>query len=111
MNMIEVTKLLGKALREKLCFVELSPAGRGAYDFEYDPTYELAVDGYRITLSDEWCGESQNSGFCYRRFLGVDGEFSCRVAQLNGVARKLLDKIPIGQDEDIAKAAGVQDLI
>lgn len=66
MNMLEVTKLLGQAVREKCVWTETRPGGRGCYDFDYDPTYELEVGGHTLTLSDQWCGKSQNSGYCYR---------------------------------------------
>lgn len=110
MNMIEVTRLLGKAVREGKTWIETEPGGKGSYDFDYDPTYELEVDGTTLILSDEWCGESQNSGYCYRRFLSC-GDFSCRISRLNGVARKLLDRIPVGDEEVIAEAAQVSDLV
>ena len=102
MKLTELRKLLAKALREKKKFIEVEPGGRGSYDFEYDPTYELEVGGDTLRLEDQWCGESQNSGYCYRQFISA-GENSWRVENLDGVSRKLLDKIPIASDADIEK--------
>ena len=100
MNMITLRSLLASALKQGIKFEKSSPEGTGAYDFHYRADLSLDVDGYTITLEDAWCG-SGAEGECYRRFVTCE-EFSCRVSRLDGVSQKILDRILVKSDEEIA---------
>lgn len=99
MNMPHLRNLLASASKQELKFVETKPGGRGAYDFSYDPTLELYVDGYTITLADYWCGGNVE-GECYRLHIECD-DFCCRLYQMDIVSRRLVAKIPVESEADI----------
>jgi hypothetical protein len=101
MKLSELRSLLAEAIRQGKKFVKVAPGGYGAYEMPYDPSYQLEVDGYTISLFDAWCG-SNIEGYCYRQFVAV-GDAEWRFSHLDGVSKKLLKKIPIATDEDIEK--------
>jgi hypothetical protein len=101
MKLSELRSFLAEAIRQGKKFVEYAPGGLGSYEMSYGPSYELEVDGYRISLFDAWCG-SNVEGYCYRQFIAVGGG-QWRVSHLDGVSKKLLNKIPFASDEDIEK--------
>jgi hypothetical protein len=101
MKLSELRSLLAEAIRQGKKFVKVAPGGYGAYEMSYGPSYELEVDGYTISLFDAWCG-SNWEGYCYRQFIAVGGG-QWRVSELDGVSKKLLNKIPIATDKDIEK--------
>jgi hypothetical protein len=97
----QLRELLAEALRQGKKFVMTEPGGYGTFDLPYNPSYRLEVNGRTIRLFDRCCG-SNSEGWCYRQFVAV-GDTNWRVSHLDGVSKKLLKKIPIATDEDIAK--------
>jgi hypothetical protein len=104
MTLPQLRQLLADAIRQGKKFTMTAPGGTGAYGLKYDPSYALTVNGHRVVLFDVWCGGNVE-GYCYRRHLGVgDCEDNCwRVSHLDGVSRKLLERIPFASNQDIAK--------